>query len=106
VSLEQLIGYQLRVAGLDWDPKGRKTRSMGRLTFSYRQQRKEQSFNRRTSTANARSLQPGDQERELVASMQHPAPQNRSAIQVGLEEMADEMETAGSQNGAAKLRFL
>jgi hypothetical protein len=40
VNLEQLIVNQ------DWDPKGRK-RSMGRLTFSSRQQRKEPSFNRR-----------------------------------------------------------
>ncbi len=31
---------------------------------------------------------------------------NRNAIQAGLEEMADEMEAAGSQNGAATLRLL
>jgi hypothetical protein len=31
---------------------------------------------------------------------------NQNAIQAGLEEMADEMETHGSQNGAATLRML
>jgi hypothetical protein len=31
---------------------------------------------------------------------------NRNAIQAGLEEMADEMEADGRQNGAATLRLL